>query len=260
MRRSRRGGGRALEFGGSGEDSFVAVVVTKLTGALLFILLLAMVIMALIPKGEPDRAGPDAAGPAAATEPLRITTPGILPEAVAGRPYVLAMAATGGRGARRWHVEGKLPDGLALEEATGRIAGTAPKPTDQPLALRVSADDGTDVASQTIQLAVLPSISPPIPGNWWKPRWPAIAVAWRSWLEQGVGFLVLWLVHLLGMNLLAGLERHSADELVLAGEVGTAQFALHKRFGSYRLLIRLATVSATVALAAWLATSRGPAL
>src|SRR6516165_5336214 len=50
MRRSRRGRGSHLEFGGSGEDSFVAVVVTKLTGALLFILLLAMVIMALLPK------------------------------------------------------------------------------------------------------------------------------------------------------------------------------------------------------------------
>ena len=50
MRRNRRGGGSGLEFGGSGEDSFVAVVVTKLTGALLFILLLTMVIMALLPK------------------------------------------------------------------------------------------------------------------------------------------------------------------------------------------------------------------
>ncbi len=50
MRRSRRGGGSGAEFGGSGEDSFVAVVVTKLTGALLFILLLTMVIMALLPK------------------------------------------------------------------------------------------------------------------------------------------------------------------------------------------------------------------
>ena len=39
MRRSRRGGHHGPEFGGSGEDSFVAVVVTKLTGALLFILL-----------------------------------------------------------------------------------------------------------------------------------------------------------------------------------------------------------------------------
>src|SRR6516225_6138418 len=61
MRRNRRGG-TGLEFGGSGEDSFVAVVVTKLTGALLFILLLAMVIMALLPKAaDLDQVGRDAA-------------------------------------------------------------------------------------------------------------------------------------------------------------------------------------------------------
>jgi hypothetical protein len=48
-----------MEFGGSGEDSFVAVVVTKLTGALLFILLLTMVIMALIPKAVDLPAGGD---------------------------------------------------------------------------------------------------------------------------------------------------------------------------------------------------------
>jgi hypothetical protein len=260
MRRSRRGGHSGLEFGGSGEDSFVAVVVTKLTGALLFILLLAMVIMALLPKVDPDRPGRDAAsaGGSSAGDPLKIATPGALPDAVAGRPYVVVLAATGGRGVPRWRVEGKLPDGLVLDEATGRIAGTPSRSTDEPLAFRVSADDGTDVASQAIQLAVLPSLSPPNPGAWWKPRWPAIAVAWRSWLEQGVGFLVLWLVHLLGMNLLSSLQRHSTDELVLAGEAGTAQLALHRRFGTYRILVRLTTLSATIALAIWLASSSGP--
>ena len=87
-----------------------------------------------------------------------------------------------------------------------------------------------------------------------------IAVAWRSWLEQGVGFLVLWLVHLLGMNLLSSLERHSSDELSLAGLAGTAQVAVHRRFGTYRILVRLTTLSATIALAIWLASSRGPSV
>ena len=50
MRRARGRRVSGPEFGGSGEDSFVAVVVTKLTGALLLILLLTMVIMALLPK------------------------------------------------------------------------------------------------------------------------------------------------------------------------------------------------------------------
>jgi hypothetical protein len=261
MRRSRRGGHSGLEFGGSGEDSFVAVVVTKLTGALLFILLLAMVIMALLPKVDPDHAGRDAVSSgASAGGPLKIATPGSLPDAVAGRPYVVVLAATGGHGTPRWRVEGKLPDGLSLDEATGRIAGNPPKSTDEPISFRVSADDGADVASQAIQLAVLPSLSPPNPGTWWKPRWPAIAVAWRSWLEQGVGFLVLWLVHLLGMNLLSSLERHSTDELALSGVAGIAQVALHRRFGAYRILVRLTTLSATIALGIWLASARGPSV
>src|SRR3954467_6336427 len=105
MRRSRRGGGSALEFGGSGEDSFVAVVVTKLTGALLFILVLTMVIMALLPKAI-DRPGPADPSDAPAA-PLAVATPETLPEAIAGRPYAVALAATGGRGTPlRWSVDG----------------------------------------------------------------------------------------------------------------------------------------------------------
>src|SRR5271166_5874879 len=97
MRRNRRGGGSGLEFGGSGEDSFVAVVVTKLTGALLFILLLTMVIMALLPKAIDLPSSEKPAGEQDAL-PLAIVTPGDLPEAIAGRPYALALAAKGGRG------------------------------------------------------------------------------------------------------------------------------------------------------------------
>src|SRR5262245_11433166 len=119
MRRSRRGGHSGLEFGGSGEDSFVAVVVTKLTGALLFILLLAMVIMALLPKVDPDQRDRQvtSAGASGGGGLLKIATPGTLPDAVAGRPYVVVLAATGGHGVPRWSVQGKLPDGLALDEA-----------------------------------------------------------------------------------------------------------------------------------------------
>src|SRR5438309_11324444 len=107
MRRSRRGGGSALEFGGSGEDSFVAVVVTKLPGALLFILLLTMVIMALLPKATDQPSPADRPAPGEAV-PLTIATPEVLPEAIAGHPYAVALAAQGGRGPLTWSVEGDL--------------------------------------------------------------------------------------------------------------------------------------------------------
>ena len=99
MRRSRRGlAGGGHEFGGSGEDSFVAVVVTKLTGALLFILLLTMVIMALIPKADEAARAREKAGDPSATLPLKILTPEGLPEAIAGPP--LRRGARPPKGAR----------------------------------------------------------------------------------------------------------------------------------------------------------------
>src|SRR3954462_7395349 len=113
MRRSRRSGHAGLEFGGSGEDSFVAVVVTKLTGALLFILLLTMVIMALLPKAIDLPSSPGKAGDEADAATLVVTTPEALPEAIAGRPYELALAADGGKGHLRWTLVGDLPKGLA---------------------------------------------------------------------------------------------------------------------------------------------------
>src|SRR4051812_129645 len=109
MRRSRRGGHSGMEFGGSGEDSFVAVVVTKLTGALLFILLLTMVIMALLPRAIDLPSSSQKPPVEREAPPLAIATPGDLPEAIAGRPYVVALASTGGRGPVRWSVDGKLP-------------------------------------------------------------------------------------------------------------------------------------------------------
>lgn len=252
MRRSRRGGGSSSEFGGSGEDSFVAVVVTKLTGALLFILLLTMVIMALLPKavdlenGEKSASKPDGAE----GRPLRVATPSRLPEAVAGRSYLLALAATGGHGALHWSVDQTLPDWLTLDEATGQLAGTPTKATDEPLALDIRVSDGTQTASQPALLHVLPFQAPLAASAWLKQN--LHAVPWRAWLEQGVGFLVLWLVHLLGMNLLANLERTSLEESVVAQDHETAQLSVHKRFATYRLVVRLATLTAVVSLAVWL--------
>ena len=97
MRRSRRGGHSGMEFGGSGEDSFVAVVVTKLTGALLFILLLTMVIMALLPKAIdlPPRPGPGAEDAGARWRSRR---PASCPRRSPAGPIAVALAATGGRG------------------------------------------------------------------------------------------------------------------------------------------------------------------
>jgi hypothetical protein len=252
MRRARRGGGSGFEFASSGEDSFVAVVVTKLTGALLFILLLTMVIMALLPKavdlGQHEDKIPTARA-RGGEDTLRITTPAKLPDAIAGRPYQLALAAVGGHGPLHWSASGQLPEWLSLDEATGRIAGTPPRSTASPLPLAIQVGDEVDKAALMLQLAVLPfqdSASAP----WWPSR--ALSVSWRSWLEHGVGFLLLWLVHLVGMNLLANLERSALGETDVVQSGESAQVSARTRYASYRLLVRLTTLAAMVALAFWL--------
>jgi hypothetical protein len=251
MRRSRRGGRSAIEFASSGEDSFVAVVVTKLTGALLFILLLTMVIMALLPKAVDLESRSESAASADEPDgrgPLRIATPPQLPDAVAGRPYLLALAATGGRGPLSWSVEGTMPPWLALDQAAGRIGGTPPSETAEPLALHFQVSDGADTAIQAAQLLVLPYHGSGHAS--FADRWKAVHS--RAWLEHGVGFLVLWLIHLLGMNLLASVERGALETADGLDDVEEAQRLVRKRFTKYRLLIRLATLSAMAALGLWL--------
>jgi hypothetical protein len=251
MRRSRRGGYSGQEFGGSGEDSFVAVVVTKLTGALLFILLLTMVIMALLPKAIdlPSTARTDPN-----TSPLAIATSESLPEAIVGRPYTIALAATGGQGPLRWSVDGELPDGLVFNAATSQLQGTPRAGTTKPADLVLRVTDGATRASRVSRLVVYEPDHPLTTPSHWKPKLPP--VPWRAWMEQGFGFLLLLLIHMVGMNALGGVERWSSREAADGKTTVDPQVVRH-RFSVYRGMVRLTTLSALIALVAWLWLQRG---
>ncbi len=263
MRRSRRGGHHSgMEFGGSGEDSFVAVVVTKLTGALLFILLLTMVIMALLPKAVDLPGSKSTESDRTEVPPLAITTPGELPEAIAGRPYTLALAATGGRGPFRWAIDGALPEGLAIDPDTGLIQGTPARGLPEPAKLNVRVSDGIDRTSRATRLLVYQPDRPLTVPSKWKPALPPIP--WREWIEQGFGFLVLALVHIVGANTLNALERRAlvavesnVDAEDTPATTSTLLASTRRRFTGYRVVLRLATSCAVVGLGVWLARSPG---
>ncbi len=251
MRRNRRGGHGGMEFGGSGEDSFVAVVVTKLTGALLFILLLTMVIMALIPKGVdlPRPAGEDAAAPAA---PLAIATPEELPEAIAGRPYTLALAATGARGPVKWSIAGNLPEGLAFDGDAGVVKGTPRAGTPKPVDLVFRVSDGATEDAGPARLTVYQSDKPlSTTSSWWKPGLPPVPQrAWPS--NRASGSSVLLLVHSVGMNSVGSLERWSFAKMDEDNADEQDRASASSRFAIYRATVRLATVLAAIALTFWL--------
>jgi len=60
------------------------------------------------------------------------------------------------------------------------------------------------------------------------------------------------------MNLLAQMERYSMDRDILTQGTESVQLGMHARFTIYRLVVRLATAAATIALGVWLAlASRG---
>ncbi|MGE3819014.1 MAG: Ig domain-containing protein [Isosphaeraceae bacterium] len=249
MRHARRKGHMGQEFGGSGEDSFVAVVVTKLTGALLFILLLTMVIMALIPKAEdaPNPLAENGVPENSRPTPLAITTPDTLPEAIAGRPYVLALAATGGQGPLRWSVVGELPKGLRVDPEIGRIEGTATEGTPQPTSLTLRVTDGVSQVTQPTRLVVYRSDQPLTLPSWLRPRFPILP--WRAWLEQGFGFLLLALVHLVGMNTLSGLQRWV---LRVSDESNAMREILTRRFAYYRISVRMVSLIMATGLGVWI--------
>jgi hypothetical protein len=248
MRRNRRNSHSGVEFGGSGEDSFVAVVVTKLTGALLFILLLTMVIMALLPKAvdsipsSPERASESAE--------LTVATPDALPEAIAGRPYTLALAARGGQGPLAWSIAGELPPGIELDPDSGVLKGTPRAGTTKPAELIVRVSDGATSAAAPTRLVVYQSDVPLSTPAWWKPGLPP--VPWRAWLEQGFGFLVLGLVHMVGMSAVASLQRWSASALEQEPADDDSRRAAGRRFAVYRATVRLSSATAATVLAVWL--------
>lgn len=238
MRRSRRGLSGGHEFGGSGEDSFVAVVVTKLTGALLFILLLTMVIMALIPKAD-EAARAKSGGEKSI--PLRIATPENLPEAIEGHPYTIALAAEGGSGPLTWRIDGTLPEGLTLDPKSGIIRGTPKAKSSKPSELIVGANDGKSRASSRVLLTIFQPDSTLGLNARLSPGLPP--VAWKSWMQQGFGFLVLLLVYMTGMNIISGLER-----------LATTPDAARRfgRFFLYRLALCLGSLTTAAVLAAWI--------
>jgi hypothetical protein len=253
MRRNRRGGSASLEFGGSGEDSFVAVVVTKLTGALLFILLLAMTIMALLPKAvDVGQTGATTAEPTSAANPapLQIRTPSPLPEAIAGRPYSIALAATGGLGTYRWSLDGPLPAGLELDPETGIIQGTPAQGTPQSTELRLQASDGRTSAVRKVHLLVYQPDAPLSTPSWWKPGIPPIS--WRAYLDLGFGYLLLWLVHLVGMGTLTTLERSARENPSQPATADRDSGVPLRRFTAYRWILRTATLLTLLVLTAWI--------
>lgn len=239
MRRSRRGGGFHQELGGSGEDSFVAVVVTKLTGALLFILLLTMVIMALVPKA--DSVQGQASAEAKKSPSLMLDVPETLPEAVVGRAYQFAFSARGeSAGALRWSVREELPAGLSFDEKTGRLAGAVQDKKLEQVALTVQVTDGRTVAGAVTRLPV------------WDPEAGAKAESFeisampmQAWVSQGFGLALVWFGCLAGLGLIDRLEG-----LRLAGFEGAAPRL--RRFQLYRIVTGLCGLCGTCAIVAWM--------
>lgn len=148
---------------------------------------------------------------------------------------------------------GPFPEWLTLDGRTGQMTGRPPKPTDEPISLEIEVSDGNNVVGQPLHLTVLPAQPPEAHGTWWRPRLSRVDLG--TWLEQGVGFLVLWLVHLLGMNLLANHERNSLDGNHFEQSDASILRSLQRRYRVYRLLVRLTTITAMAALAVWMVMS-----
>lgn len=231
MRNHRRARASGLEFGGSGEDSFVAVVVTKLTGALLFILLLTMVIMALIPRGSVSTP--------VNTRKLEIVTLGALPEATNARPYTLAIATRGGSGAISWVMQGELPEGLSFDSERGVISGTPQIDSDRTASFQITAVDESGRADRSFALPVR-GLDARVAATQLNVR---NSKSLATWLERGFGFIVLAGVWVACLGIVGAMERVSRIRSDRASSSDTTW-----RFAGYRILITIVAVGGAVAL------------
>jgi hypothetical protein len=172
----------------------------------------------------------------------------MLPEAIAGHPYMVALAATGGKGEIRWSLDGSLPAGLSFDPSTGQIRGTPRAGTAEPAALVLRVGDGDEQVSRPARLVVYQSDKPLTTPAWWKPGIPPLP--WRAWLQHGFGFLILWLIYLVSMNAIAGLEREGLADAGTEAEDDLR--SVRRRFAAYRAFVRLVTLGAAAVLAVWL--------
>ncbi len=242
MRRNRRGGGFHQDFGGSGEDSFVAVVVTKLTGALLFILLLTMVIMALIPKA--DQAAAIAKDDRPETQLLTLEVPETLPEAILGRRYDYAFSVRSGSDRPLvWSIRDPLPEGLSFDAQKGRLVGTVRDVATETVPLTIQVTDGKTVAGAVTSLPIwnpekaMASLASP---DSLKRPDPAI----EAWLSQGFGLALIWFGHIAGMGVVGRMQG--------LGPSVEGEPAGISRFGFYRAGLRLMSMGLSAFLIYWM--------
>ena len=244
MRRSRRGGGFHQELGGSGEDSFVAVVVTKLTGALLFILLLTMVIMALIPKA--DTAAPGSAESTKKPPSLLLEVPETLPEAIAGRPYQFTFSVRGeSSGPLHWSIQEPLPEGLKFDDKVGRLSGELSGRTIESIPMTIQVTDGRSVAGAVTQLSVWNPEKIGVDGEQVEAIEKISGMPVQAWLSLGFGLVLIWFGHLAGVGVI---DRMEAVQILEQGSVSKQT----QRFRWYRIATWLISLISTCAIAAWM--------
>jgi alpha-galactosidase len=83
----------------------------------------------------------------------------------AGRPFLYTIPATGDR-PMTFATDG-LPQGLTLDAANGRIAGTAPKAGEYPITLRATNSKGTSEKPFKIVIGDKIALTPPMGWNSW---------------------------------------------------------------------------------------------